>query len=69
MTGEVLLAGDRLGICPACNGVVATIGNGQIFRCIDCKGIYRIIDGGPQENMLIVEFIRPKETEREKEKV
>jgi len=62
MEHNILLAGSR-GTCPACFGVMGIIGDGQIFRCVDCGATFRIKDGGRIENELIVEKLEPQKKE------
>jgi tRNA(Ile2) C34 agmatinyltransferase TiaS len=60
MSYNVFIAGNSRGTCPSCSGVMEIIGNGQTFRCIDCRSAFRIIDGGYTDHELIVSRIKIK---------
>ena len=41
-------------ICPRCSGMMVRFGDNLMFRCLDCKMRYEVIENGQSEKELVL---------------
>lgn len=52
---------ERKAVCPKCSGMLVTTDEVLWYRCVDCKGIFKVVDSGITEREAICEQIAGKE--------
>lgn len=47
-------------ICPLCSGLLITIGEDSMYKCMDCNTSFEIVDMGMTDHEVICEQIQRK---------
>lgn len=50
-------------ICPTCSGLITRMSQGDYYRCIDCRSIYKGQAAGYAEGAIVVDKVKGGENE------
>lgn len=50
---EVMIRDSR-GSCPKCSGMLGTVISNSIYKCIDCKTVFEVVEKGYTEHGVIL---------------
>ncbi|MDE7436776.1 MAG: hypothetical protein K2N01_13285 [Lachnospiraceae bacterium] len=51
-------------VCPGCSGLITRMGQGDYYKCIDCRSIYKGQEAGYVEGAIVVDKVKEADHER-----